>query len=122
MSSAGSWAWKPFILSFCTRLIDSPPPPTAISTPSKITERAASAIACRPEAHCRSIVVPATVTGRPARSSALRAMLPPVEPCCSAAPITTSSISFGSTLARATASPMAWPSRVAPSVALSAPR
>jgi len=33
-------------------------------------------------------VVPPTVTGSPARNSALRAMLPPVEPCCRAAPIT----------------------------------
>src|ERR1700740_2065299 len=44
--------------------MDSPPPPTAISTPSKITERAASAIACRHDAHCRSMVVPPNVTGR----------------------------------------------------------
>ncbi len=57
--------------SFCTRLIDSMPPPIAISTPSSITERAATAIACRPEAHWRSIVVPATVTGKPGADRAL---------------------------------------------------
>src|SRR5262245_48976913 len=57
--------------SFCTRLIDSMPPATAIVTPSRITERAATAIACKPEAHCRSIVVPATVTGNPARIAPL---------------------------------------------------
>src|SRR6516165_9215703 len=59
--------------SFCTRLIDSIPPATAIFTPSSTTERAATAIACKPEAHCRSIVVPATVTGNPARIAHLRA-------------------------------------------------
>jgi len=74
-----------------------------MSTPSKITERAASAIAWRPEAHCRSMVVPATDEGSPARNSALRAMLLPVVPCCMAQPITTSSTSAASTLARETA-------------------
>ena len=96
-----------FIWLFCTRLIDSPPPPMAISTPSKITERAANAIACKPDAHWRSMVVPAVVTGRPARSSALRAMLVPVVPCCMAQPITTSSTSAGSIFARDSAEEMA---------------
>src|SRR6266851_406886 len=101
--------------------MDSPPPPIATSTPSKITERAASAIACRPDAHWRSIVVPAVVTGRPARNSALRAMLVPVGPCCRGQPFTTSSTSVGSTFARDNAAEIAWPSRVAPSVLLRAP-
>ena len=81
--------------SFCTRLIDSMPPATATFTPSRITERAATAIACRPEAHCRSIVVPATVTGNPARIAPLRATFITVVPCCMAQPMTTSSTSPG---------------------------
>src|ERR1700756_5384709 len=108
--------------SFCTRLIDSMPPGTAIFTPSSTTERAATAIACKPEAHCRSIVVPATVTGNPARIAPLRATFIAVVPCCMAHPMTTSSTSPGSTLARLTASPMTCPAIVGPSVLFSAPR
>src|SRR5499427_5003311 len=74
--------------SFCTRLIDSMPPATAIFTPSSTTECAATAIACKPEAHCRSIVVPATVTGNPARIAPLRATFIAVVPCCMAHPMT----------------------------------
>ena len=44
-----------------------------------------------------------TVTGRPARSAARRATLPPVEPCCTAVPMMTSSISPPSRPARSTA-------------------
>ena len=67
------------------------------------------------------MVVPATLTGSPARSSALRAMLVPVVPCCMAQPITTSSTSAPSILARDSADEIACPNRVAPSVWLSAP-
>ena len=98
------------------------PPPIAISTPSCITERAATAIACRPEAHWRSMVVPATVTGRPARIAPLRATFITMVPCCMAQPITTSSTSPGAMPARFTASAITWPARVGPSVLLSAPR
>ena len=77
-----------------------PRPRTAIGTPSRMMARAAIAIACRPEAHWRSIVVPATLTGKPARMTVWRAKFPPVVPCCKAQPTTTSSISPGSTLAR----------------------
>src|SRR5215216_4531708 len=67
------------------------------------------------------MVVPATLTGSPARSSALRAILVPVVPCCMAQPITTSSTSAPSTLARDSADAIACPNSVAPSVWLSAP-
>src|SRR5215216_2297021 len=67
------------------------------------------------------MVVPATLTGSPARSNAFRAMLVPVVPCCMAQPITTSSTSAPSILARDSADEIAWPNRVAPSVWLSAP-
>ncbi len=108
--------------SFCTRLIDSMPPPTAISTPSSMTDLAATAIACRPEAHCRSIVVPATVTGSPARIAPLRATFITMVPCCIAQPITTSSTSSGAMLARLIASAITCPAMVGPSVLLRAPR
>src|SRR5260221_14075458 len=67
------------------------------------------------------MVVPATLTGSPARSSALRAILVPVVPCCMAQPITASSTSAPSILARDSAEEIACPNRVAPSVWLSAP-
>src|SRR6266702_5201468 len=67
------------------------------------------------------MVVPATLTGSPARSSALRAILVPVVPCCMAQPITTSSTSEPSILARDNADEIACPNRVAPSVWLRAP-
>src|SRR6266702_3656862 len=67
------------------------------------------------------MVVPATLTGSPARNSALRAILVPVVPCCMAQPITTSSTSAPSILARESADEIACPKRVAPSVWLSAP-
>jgi hypothetical protein len=64
---------------------------------------AASAIACSPELQKRFTVMPATVTGRPARIAACRAILPPVARSGSAQPRMTSSTSAGSTPARATA-------------------
>ena len=80
------------------------------------------AIDCSPEAHCRSMVGPATVTGRPARIAALRATLTPVVPCCMAQPITTSSTVPGSMPERLTAWAMTCPAKVGPSVLLRAPR
>ena len=41
------------------------------------------------------MVMPETVTGKPARSRPWRAMLPPVVPCCRAQPMTMSSTSAG---------------------------
>ena len=70
---------------------------------------AAVAIAIRPEAHWRSMLMPATLVGSPARSALWRATLKPCEPCCMAAPITTSPTSSGSIPARLTASAMTWP-------------
>src|SRR2546422_3197058 len=63
--------------SFCTRLMDSRPPATMIGTLSTITRCAAIAIACRPDEQKRLTVVPAVVTGSPARSAAWRAMFWP---------------------------------------------
>src|SRR5205814_1298863 len=108
--------------SFCTRLTDSSPPATMIGTLSTITRCAAIAIACRPDEQKRLTVVPAVVTGSPARSAAWRAMFWPVAPSGSAQPITTSSTSPGSIPARFTAWAMTWPPMAAPCVLLNAPR
>jgi hypothetical protein len=70
------------------------------------TRWAAIAIAWRPEEQKRFTVMAATVTGRPARSAACRAMLWPVAPSGIAHPITTSSTSAGSSRARCTACSM----------------
>ena len=107
---------------FCTSEIDSSPPPTATVWLSWITCFAAVAMAIRPEAHWRSRLMRAVVTGRPAASAAWRPMLVPVEPCCRAAPMTTSSISAGSTPARCTAWRMACPPSCCAWVSLNAPR
>ena len=88
---------------------------------STITCLAAVAIAIRPDEHWRSIVMPATVTGRPARRAAVRPIVA-CTPCGSAAPMTTSSISAGSTPARSTAALIAWAASVGEGVALNAPR
>ena len=61
--------------SFCTRLTESSPPPTRISTLSEMTVFAATAIAIIPDEHCRSTVMPAVVTGRPAASAACLPLL-----------------------------------------------
>jgi hypothetical protein len=83
---------------------------------------AAMAIAIMPDEHWRSTDMPATVTGSPAASSDWRAMLRPLEPCCIAQPMTTSSTSAGSMPERFTASRMAWAPRVGAAVLLNAPR
>ncbi len=54
----------------------STPPPMVMSILSVMICFAAVAIAIRPDEHWRSIDWPATLTGRPARSSEVRAMLP----------------------------------------------
>ena len=73
-TSSGSGARR--ISGVWTSEIDSTPPPTTMSILSVITCLAAVAIAISPEAHCRSTDIPATLTGSPARSSDVRAILP----------------------------------------------
>src|ERR1051325_6590696 len=71
--------------SFCTQEIDSRPPATITGTRSTITRCAAMAMACSPEEQNRLTVVPAVVTGSPARSAICLATFPPVVPSESAA-------------------------------------
>lgn len=79
------------------------------------------AMVCKPDEQNRLTVVPLTVTGKPARSAAWRAMLPPVAPSGYAQPRITSSTSPGSTLARSTACLIACAPMVAPCVMLKPP-
>ena len=105
----------------CTSEMDSTPPATTTSMRSTMTCLAAVAIAIRPEAHWRSMVMPDTPTGRPARSAAVRPMVCCC-PCGIAVPMMQSSIAPGSTPARSTAARMAWAASVGAGVLLKAPR
>src|SRR5689334_8086630 len=82
----------------------------------------AIAIVCRPDEQKRFTVMPAVVTGHPARIAIWRAMLRPVAPSGFAQPMITSSISAGSRPARSIAHRSARPPSVAPWVMLNAPR
>src|SRR3546814_5822720 len=86
--------------------MDSTPPATTTFILSTTTCLAAVAIAMSPDAHWRSIVIPATETGSPARNAAVRPIVC-CTPCGIAAPYTTSSTSFGSMPDRSTAARMA---------------
>jgi hypothetical protein len=79
-----------------TMLIDSAPP--AISTSASPTRMRSAAIctAVRPEAQKRLTVTPPTVSGRPASSTAMRAMFRPCSPSGMAQPTMASSTAFGS--------------------------
>src|SRR5712692_4530560 len=120
-SSQGSRAMWGF-RSFCTQEMDSNPPATMTGARSTITLCAAMAMACRPDEQKRLIVAPAVVGGRPARMAIWRAMFPPVVPSGKAQPISTSSTSAGSSLARSIAALTTCPPSVAPWVMFRAPR
>src|SRR5687767_9107799 len=83
---------------------------------------AASAMVCSPDEQKRFTVMPAVVTGQPARSAICRAMLKPVAPSGFAQPMSTSSTVPVSMPARAIACCTTWPPSVAPCVRLKAPR
>src|SRR5690349_3817162 len=92
-------------------------------SPSPLMIRcAATAIVCSPDEQNRLIVMPAVVTGQPARMAICRAMLRPVAPSGLAQPMITSSISAASRPAHSIAQRSAWPPMVAPWVMLRAPR
>ena len=67
-----------------------------------MTPWAAKWAACWLEPHWRSIVVPGTLSGQPAASTALRPTLSPCSPTCITQPITTSSTVPGSMPVRST--------------------
>ena len=93
------------------RLIDSTPPATNRSPAPEITAWQADVIAARPEAHSRFTVTPATESGNPASSAAMRATLRLSSPAWLAQPRWTSSISSGGTPARSTAAAIATEAR-----------
>ncbi len=68
------------------RLIDSTPPATKRSPSPAITAWHADETAARPEAQSRFTVTPATESGRPASSAAIRATLRLSSPAWFAAP------------------------------------
>ena len=57
--------------------MDSTPPATITSATPQAIWPAASAMACRPEEQKRLMVMPQTLSGRPARAATSRAMLKP---------------------------------------------
>ncbi|CAM5706071.1 hypothetical protein SVIOM74S_05720 [Streptomyces violarus] len=69
-TSQGSVIRWVFMWSFWTKEIDSTPPPTVTCMPSVTICLAAVAMAIRPDEHCRSIDIPDTVSGSPARRAA----------------------------------------------------
>ena len=91
--------WKPFS-GFCTthgaRLIDSTPPAMQIEASPTAIARLAATTASMPEPHSRFTVAPGTPTGRPDRSTAIRATSRFSSPAPLALPNTTSSTRVGS--------------------------
>ena len=86
-----------------------------------ITPCAAKCSACWDEPHCRSIVTPGTLCGRPAESHAVRAMSPACGPSCATHPMITSSTAEGSIPVRSTSSRRTCAPRSAGWTAASAP-
>ena len=104
-----------------TRLMDSTPAAMTTSYAPATTPWAAKLMACWLLPHWRSIVVPGTDSGKPAPSSALRAMLTAWSPTWVTAPAMTSSICTGSTPVRCTSSRRLCANRSAGSTPCSAP-
>ena len=77
-------------------LMVSVPPPIMASASPRRMRSAAIATACTPEEQNRFIVRPATLSGRPASSTPMRATFMPCSASGIAQPIMASSISFGS--------------------------
>ena len=88
--------------TYGARVIDSTPPPMNTSPSPTAIACAAELIACSPEPHSRLTVSPPTSTGKPARSSAIRATSRLSSPAWLAQPRMTSSTRAGSTPARST--------------------
>ncbi|MNE35622.1 hypothetical protein D3C80_1293940 [compost metagenome] len=99
----------------------STPPATTMGIWSVMICLAAVAMAIRPDAHCRSIVMPATLTGKPAARDAVRPIVC-WTPCGRAEPMMQSLISDGSIPARLTAAFSAWAIKLGDGVSLKAPR
>ncbi|SHT90711.1 Uncharacterised protein [Mycobacteroides abscessus subsp. abscessus] len=93
---AGSDAHAPPSLPIGTRDIDSTPPASTRSSQPERTFCAPMLMASRPEAQKRLSWTPPVVSGRPAASTAVRAISPPWSPTGDTTPSTTSLIRFSS--------------------------
>src|SRR6266581_6699721 len=100
----------------------STPPATKTSPSPALIARAAALTAARPEEQSRLNVTPATETGRPASSAAIRATLRLSSPAWFAQPRYTSSTSAGSTPARRTTSRTTSAARSSGRTSFNAPR
>src|ERR1700727_1570263 len=89
-----------------TRLIDSVPPASMTSAEPERTRSAAMAMDCNPYEQKRLMVMPETSTGNPARRLAMRATFIPCSASGIAQPITTSSISLGSSVGTFSSAPL----------------
>src|SRR5262245_44915793 len=109
--------------SFWSIVIDSRPPPITASAPSFSTMCAATATALSPDEQKRLTVEPGTSTGSPAITATLRPTLKPCGPSGKPVPITTSSMSCGSSFGTlASAALMQWAARSSGRVWLNEPR
>ena len=87
---------RPTLEPIGTMLMLSTPAATTRSWVPDSTPCAAKCTACWDEPHCRSMVTPGTLSGRPADSQALRAMSMACGPTCETQPMMTSSTADGS--------------------------
>ncbi len=93
---------RPTLEPMVTTLMLSTPAATTRSCVPDITPCAAKCTACWEDPHCRSMVTPGTLSGRPADSQALRAMSKVCGPICETQPMITSSTAAGSIPVRST--------------------
>src|SRR5579864_2464868 len=97
-------------------------PPARYTSPSPQAMACAAAwTACMPDPHRRFTVCPGTVSGRPARSTAMRATLRLSSPAWLVQPITTSSIAAGSSVLRRTTASIMRAARSSGRISRSAP-
>ena len=108
-------------ITYGARLIDSTPPAMKTSPSPTAIAWAAELIACMPEPHSRLTVSPATSTGSPAISSAIRATSRLSSPAWFAQPRMTSSMLAGSTPVRSTSARMTSAARSSGRTLASAP-
>ncbi len=94
-----------------TMLMLSTPAATTRSCVPDMTAWAAKWTACWEDPHCRSMVTPGTLSGRPADSHAFLAMSKVCGPIWETQPMITSSTAAGSTPVRSTSSRRAWAPR-----------
>ena len=108
-------------ITYGARVMDSTPPAMNTSPSPAAIACAALLTAWSPDPHRRLTVWPATSTGSPASSAAMRATLRLSSPAPLAQPKTTSSIAAGSTPVRSTMAPMTIAARSSGRTLASAP-